>query len=37
VNPKVRDNEAHLTVLLLSRVITELGDVESVTPALVLI
>lgn len=29
---RVRDNEAYLTVLLLSRVVTELGDLSQVTP-----
>jgi len=32
-DPRVRDNEAYLTVLLLSRVITRLGSVPQVTPA----
>ncbi len=31
-DPRVRDNEAYLTVLLLSRVVTELGELESVSP-----
>jgi hypothetical protein len=31
----VRQNEAYLTVLLLARVITRIGDVEEVTPSLV--
>lgn len=34
-DPRVRDNEAYLTVLLLSRTITQLGTVPSVTPAVV--
>jgi hypothetical protein len=34
-DPEVRQNEAYLTVLLLSRVVTKLGDVTEVTPALV--
>ncbi|WP_261569930.1 hypothetical protein [Frankia gtarii] len=34
-DPRVRDNEAYLTVLLLSRVITRLGSVSAVTPAVV--
>lgn len=34
-DPKVRENEAYLTVLLLSRVITRLGDLDRITPALV--
>lgn len=32
-DPRVRDNEAYLTVLLLSRVVTRIGTVTSVTPA----
>ena len=32
---QVRDNEAYLTVLLLSRVITRIGEVTDVTPNLV--
>ena len=32
-DPRVRDNESYLTVLLLSRVVTQLGDVRSITPA----
>jgi hypothetical protein len=32
-DPRVRDNESYLTVLLLSRVVTQLGDVRQVTPA----
>ena len=31
----MRDNEAYLTVLLLARTITHLGDVTSITPAVV--
>jgi hypothetical protein len=31
-DPRVMDNEAYLTVILLSRVITQLGDVSQVTP-----
>jgi hypothetical protein len=34
-DPRVRDNEAYLTVLLLARTITHLGDVTSITPAVV--
>ncbi|ABW13211.1 secreted protein [Parafrankia sp. EAN1pec] len=34
-DPRVRDNEAYLTVLLLSRVITRLGGLSAVTPAVV--
>lgn len=29
---RVKENEAYLTVILLSRVITELGDLDQVTP-----
>jgi len=32
-DPRVRDNEAYLTVILLSRVVTRLGSVAQVTPA----
>jgi len=32
-DPRVRDNEAYLTVLLLARTVTRLGTVSSVTPA----
>jgi hypothetical protein len=31
-DPRVRENEAYLTVILLSRVITRLGSVSQVTP-----
>jgi hypothetical protein len=34
-DPRVRDNEAYLTVLLLSRVVTRLGSVREVTPVVV--
>jgi len=34
-DPRVRDNEAYLTVLLLSRTITRLGTVSSVTPGVI--
>ena len=34
-DPRVRENEAYLTVLLLSRVITRLGSVIEVTPGTV--
>jgi hypothetical protein len=33
--PEVRQNEAYLTVLLLSRVVTRVGDVKDVTPELI--
>ena len=32
-DPRVRDNEAYLTVILLARVVTRLGSVGQVTPA----
>jgi hypothetical protein len=32
-DPRVRENEAYLTVILLSRVVTRLGSVAQVTPA----
>lgn len=32
-DPRVRANEAYLTVLLLSRVITRLGDIRQISPA----
>lgn len=34
-DPRVRDNEAYLTVLLLARVVTELGTLPSITPAVI--
>ncbi len=34
-DPGVRQNEAYLTVLLLARVITRIGDVTTITPDLV--
>jgi hypothetical protein len=34
-DPRVRENEAYLTVILLSRVVTRLGAVGQVTPATV--
>jgi len=34
-DPEVRQNEAYLSVLLLSRVVTKLGDVTDVTPDLI--
>ena len=34
-DPSVRQNEAYLTVLLLARVITRLGDITDVTPEVV--
>ena len=32
-DPRVRENEAYLTVILLSRVVTRLGGITMVTPA----
>jgi hypothetical protein len=32
-DPRVRENEAYLTVILLSRVVTRLGSINQVTPA----
>jgi hypothetical protein len=34
-DPAVRQNEAYLTVLLLSRTVTRLGDLPEITPAIV--
>jgi hypothetical protein len=34
-DPRVRDNEAYLTVVLLSRVITELGTLQGINPGIV--
>jgi hypothetical protein len=34
-DPRVRDNESYLTVLLLSRVVTELGTLSEVNPGVV--
>ena len=34
-DPRVRQNQAYLTIILLSRVITKLGTVSDVTPATV--
>src|SRR3954468_10143026 len=34
-DPEVRQNEAYLTVLLLSRVVTRIGGVDRVTPAVI--
>ncbi len=34
-DPRVRENEAYLTVLLLARVVVRLGDVESVHPGVI--
>lgn len=32
-DPRVRDNEAYLTVLLLSRTVTRLGSIDPISPA----
>lgn len=34
-DPRVRANEAYLTVLLLSRVITRLGEIHQISPAII--
>jgi hypothetical protein len=34
-DPRVRDNEAYLTVLLLSRVVTRLGALDGINPGVV--
>lgn len=34
-DPRVQDNDAYLTVILLSRVITRLGDVEPINPGVI--
>jgi hypothetical protein len=34
-DPRVRENEAYLTVILLSRVVTRLGSVEPINPAVI--
>lgn len=34
-DPRARANEAYLTVLLLSRVITRLGDIRQMNPAII--
>jgi hypothetical protein len=34
-DPRVRDNEAYLTVLLLARTITKLGSVSSINPSVI--
>jgi hypothetical protein len=34
-DPEVRQNEVYLTVLLLSRVVTRIGGVDQVTPAVI--
>jgi predicted Zn-ribbon and HTH transcriptional regulator len=33
-DPRVRGNEAYLTILILTRVITQLGTIRSVTPGI---
>jgi hypothetical protein len=34
-DPRVRDNEAYLTVVLLSRVVTELGTLQGIHPGVI--
>ena len=34
-DPRVKENEAYLTIILLSRVISDLGEVESINPKVV--
>jgi hypothetical protein len=34
-DPRVRNNEAYLTIILLARVITRLGDIREVTPVMI--
>ena len=34
-DPRVRDNEAYLTVLLLARVVLRIGDIDSVHPGVI--
>ncbi len=34
-DPRVRENEAYLTVVVLSRVITQLGKISSINPRIV--
>jgi hypothetical protein len=34
-DPRVRENEAYLPVLMLARVVTRLGQLEAVTPAVI--
>jgi hypothetical protein len=34
-DPRVRDNESYLTVLLLSRVVVQLGTLAQITPAVI--
>ncbi len=34
-DPRVRENEAYLTVLLLARVVVKLGDIDSVHPGVI--
>ncbi len=34
-DPAVRENDAYLTVLLLARVVTRIGEVTAITPALI--
>ena len=34
-DPAVRENDAYLTVLLLARVVTRIGDLTAITPAVI--
>jgi hypothetical protein len=34
-DPRVRDNEAYLTVLLLSRVVVRIGTIDTITPPII--
>jgi hypothetical protein len=34
-DPRVRDNEAYLTIILLSRVVTELGSLSTIHPGVI--
>jgi hypothetical protein len=34
-DPRVRDNEAYLTIILLARVVTELGTLSSINPGVI--
>lgn len=34
-DPRVKENEAYLTIILLSRVITDLGHLDQVTPKII--
>ncbi len=34
-DPRVQENEAYLTVIMLSRVVIELGDIQQITPKVI--